>query len=251
MGRNLTLPSKRLTVAAEFAAAVLFEGEKGRKLCACDVGCDHAKLSVYLVQSGICEKVLACDINDGPVEKAKKAVRTRKFLDKSLSEYIEVVQNDGLKKFDNRHFDRVFILGMGGELISDIISNAPESIKYSKNTGFVLQAMTSEYDLRKYLCNNGYEIMDERLVEDKSRVYSVMLCRYDGKKRKMKEYEYHLGKANIKNREPLFETYLGRKIRIFTKLFSQLEKAKKDTKHVKELLCEFEKIKIETLRKGE
>ena len=243
MGRNLTLPSKRLTVAAEFAATVLFEGENGKNMHACDVGCDHAKLSIYLVQSGICKRVLACDINDGPVEKAKKAVGTRKYMDKSLSEYIEVIKNDGLKNLDNMHFDRVFILGMGGELISDIISGAPESIKRSKNTGFVLQAMTSEYELRKYLSKNGYEIVNEKLVEDKSRVYSVMLCRYDGKIRKFKEYEYHLGKANVQNREPLFEAYLARKTRIFGKLFSQLVKANKDAEYEKNLLSDFEKIK--------
>lgn len=66
MSRELTAPSERLTAAAQLAAAVVFEEEKIGKLKAIDVGCDHAKLSIYLVQSGICSDVLACDVNDGP-----------------------------------------------------------------------------------------------------------------------------------------------------------------------------------------
>ena len=54
MGRELTLPSVRLTAAAELAAVAFFDGENGKGMSAIDVGCDHAKLAIYLVQSGIC-----------------------------------------------------------------------------------------------------------------------------------------------------------------------------------------------------
>ena len=73
MGRELTAPNERLIAAAKLAAAIFFEDEKIGSLRAIDVGCDHGKLAIYLVQSGICSHVLASDIGEGPLEKAREA----------------------------------------------------------------------------------------------------------------------------------------------------------------------------------
>ena len=34
----------------------------------CDVGCDHGFVSIYLLEQGICRKVLATDVGKGPTE---------------------------------------------------------------------------------------------------------------------------------------------------------------------------------------
>ena len=243
MGRDLTLPSVRLQAAAELAAVCLFDGENGRDLTAVDVGCDHAKLAIYLVQSGICKKVLACDINDGPVEKARENVARRKMRNMPLSDYITVKQNDGLKGLFNVETDRVFILGMGGELIADILESAGFVKDASRKTAYVLQAMTSEYDLRKYLYKSGFDIVKEQLVCDKGRIYSLILCIFDGVAREKSEAVLTLGEYNIANRNELFDTYIDRKIRIQTKLVSDIEKAKLDSDEPKKLLDELVKIK--------
>ena len=107
MPRQLTLPSNRLCAAAEIAAASLYDGET-KNLRAIDVGCDHAKLAIYLIQSGICSHVVACDINEGPVEVAKKNVSRRTFKDKPLSDYIDVVCTDGLEGLENTDANRIF-----------------------------------------------------------------------------------------------------------------------------------------------
>ena len=39
-----------------------------------DVGCDHALLTIYLVQTKKNIKALASDINEGPLEGAKKNI---------------------------------------------------------------------------------------------------------------------------------------------------------------------------------
>ncbi len=243
MGRELTLPSVRLTAAAELAAACLFDGENGRGLSAIDVGCDHAKLAIYLVQSGICDRVLACDINDGPVNIARENVARRKMRNMSLSDYITVKQNDGLVGLEDVCADRVFILGMGGELISSILENSGFVKDKNRKTAYVLQAMTSEYDLRKYLYTNGFDIVKEKLVCDKGRIYSIMLCVFDGTIRNKSEAVLTLGEYNINNRCELFDTYIGRKIRIQNKLVEQLEKAGLDSSMQNELLCELMKVK--------
>ena len=241
MGRDLTLPSTRLISAAHLAADILFEGENSKEMFAIDVGCDHAKLAIYLIQSGICKSVLASDINEGPVKKARANVLRRRFWNSTLDKYIRVQQNDGLKGYENERADRVFILGMGGELIASILEQAGFVKDSERKTGYILQPMTSEYELRRYLYGNGFDIKKEELVLDKGRIYSVMLCVYDGVVRVKSECELYIGEYNIKNKGELFAPYLERKINIQKKLISSLEKAGKNADEHIELVKEFEK----------
>ena len=248
MGRELTAPSERLIAAAQLAAAILFEGEQGKELCAIDVGCDHAKLSVYLIQSGLCRQVLACDINDGPVKKAKETVARRRFRDQPLTDSITVRQNDGLQGLGSVPAQRIFILGMGGELIADILERADFTRDPSRKTAFVLQAMTSEALLRRYLCERGFAILKERLVRDKGRIYALMLCRYDGVCRNMSEGMLAVGEYNVRHPHPeLFLPYIDRKIRIQAKAISQLESAGIDCQAQKALFDELKSLRSAAL----
>ncbi|MFA5659184.1 MAG: tRNA (adenine(22)-N(1))-methyltransferase TrmK, partial [Oscillospiraceae bacterium] len=64
--------NNRLSVCASFVSG------KGK---AVDVGTDHAFLSVFLVQSGKCSEVIACDVNERPLRFAEKTVETYKASD--------------------------------------------------------------------------------------------------------------------------------------------------------------------------
>lgn len=243
MGRELTKPSTRLTAAAQLAAAIVFDGEIGQNYRAIDVGCDHAKLAIYLVQSGICESVLACDVNEGPVNRAKENITRRKFRNEALENYITVIKNDGLQNLENEDCNRIFILGMGGDLISDILEKAYFVKNTDKKIAFILQAMTSEEDLRKYLAENGFNILKEKLVEDKGRVYSIILSVYDGIKRHLGEIELMLGDYTALKEQELFSMYLDRKIRIQSKLVMQLKKAGREHEKEQTLLEQLLSVK--------
>ena len=243
MSRQLTLPSNRLCAAAEIAAASLYDGET-KNLKAVDVGCDHAKLAIYLIQSGICTHVTACDITEGPVQVARNNVSRRTFKDKPLSDYIDVVCTDGLAGLENTDANRIFILGMGGELIAGILERA-SFVRDDAHKGkikFILQPMTSENELRVYLYTNGYEITDEVMVLDKDRVYAVMSVVYDGVKRQGTRAEMLLGKHNIKKGTELFERQLTRRIRITEKAISQRQSNGMESLELLELLEEMKKI---------
>lgn len=242
MGRELTTPSERLKAAAQLAAALIFDGEK-MPFSAIDVGCDHAKLAIYLVQSGICAKVLACDINEGPLDKARENVSRRRFKERALSDYIELLLNDGLTGLSEIKAERIFILGMGGELISDIIERSGFVKDKNRKTALILQPMTSEYDLRKYLYTNGFKIIKEQLVKDKGRVYTLILCVFDGVEREYDDVCLTVGEFNILNQSELFSEYLDRKIRIQEKLVCQLEKTGADISNEKELLEKLKALK--------
>ena len=59
---------------------------------AVDVGTDHAYLAAELVASGKCSRVIASDINPGPLESAARTVE--KY---GVSENVELVLSDGLQ----------------------------------------------------------------------------------------------------------------------------------------------------------
>lgn len=244
MGRDITVPSTRLKAAAEIAAATLYDGENTDNLIAIDVGCDHAKLAIYLVQSGICRHVTASDINEGPVKMAKENVNRRTLMGKPLSDYIDIVLTDGLSGLDDRNPNRIFILGMGGEVISGILDRA-DFVRSEENKGkikFILQPMTSEDKLRAYLCEKGFDILDEVMVEDKGRVYAVMSVCYDGVIRKYTPAELLLGKKNIEKGGELFLRQLERRMRIATWTIEERKTADLDCTEHENLICEMEKI---------
>ena len=220
------------------AAACLYDTEG--ELCAIDVGCDHAKLAIYLVQSGICTHVTASDINEGPVNKARENVSKRTLCGKPLSDYIDIVHTDGLSGLEDRNANRIFVLGMGGEVIAGILERA-EFLKKAENKGkikLILQPMTSEDKLRSYLAENGFCILDEETVLDKDRVYAVIAAVYNGENERYTPAELLLGRKNIEKGGELFRRRLDRWIRITERAISDRKKADLDCRELEELLNE-------------
>lgn len=95
--------------------------DKRLKLCAdmvsgegivCDVGTDHAYLPVELILSGKCEKVIASDINEHPLDAAARTIKKYGVSDK-----ISLVLSDGLENVPLDGVSDIIIAGMGGETI--------------------------------------------------------------------------------------------------------------------------------------
>ena len=245
MGRSITTPSTRLVAAARIAAASLYAGENTDNLIAIDVGCDHAKLAIYLVQSRICRHVTASDINEGPVNAARENVSRRTMMGTPLSEYIDIVLTDGLAGLEDVGANRIFVLGMGGEVISGILDRA-SFLRNDENKGrikFILQPMTSEDKLRLYLCENGYNILDEEMVEDKGRIYAVMSVCFDGVKREYSPAELLLGRKNIEKGTELFLRQLDRRIARTKQTIDERKSGGFDCMEFEELLKEMCNLK--------
>ena len=152
----------RLRTAAEFV-------RKG--VTAADIGTDHAYLPAYLIMNDIASRVIACDLRSGPLENAKATVR-----DLNLSGRIEIRQSDGLNNISPDEADDIIICGMGGNLITDILSRAVwlKDIKYR----LILQPQSHAYDLREFLFINGFNIINETGVRSEGRVYTVIAAEY-------------------------------------------------------------------------
>lgn len=185
--------SKRLLCAASFA-------QKGDFVA--DVGTDHAYLPIYLYTKGIIKGAVVSDINEGPIGRAKENI-----LEFSCEGAVIPILSDGLYKIDQYSPDTVFILGMGGELIVNIIASA-EWVK-EKKPRLVLQPMTHRELLRAYLFESGFEITEETLVED-GKIYQIIVAEYTGRPTEATRLELFFGKINLQERTELLISAMRR-----------------------------------------
>ena len=165
---------------------------KGARVC--DIGTDHALLPIYLIENNIAEFLIATDIRPLPLENAKKNVTA------SGVSGIELRLCDGLSAVKKSEVDTVIIAGIGGEVISGIISRA-ELIRNQPYPLLILQPTTSAEALRRYLYENGFEIKTETALKENGKLYSVITARFTGKVKKMPEHFYYIGMVDPKTED--------------------------------------------------
>ena len=115
-----------------------------------DVGCDHALLDIFLVQNKNNIKTVASDVNEGPLEGARKNISLYNLEDK-----IEIKLGDGIRTI-NEETDTIIISGLGGETIIDILK---EDISRLKNIKTIILSPHSDiYKVRKEVTSLGFKI---------------------------------------------------------------------------------------------
>lgn len=132
-----------------------------------DIGTDHARLAIELVKRGICKKVIASDKNTGPCEAARRAV-----LGETLSDLVEVRQGDGLASLSQGEAELITIAGMGGKLMLSILAEGRAVLV--NNPRLVLQPQTDLIEVRRSLCREGWQIVDEFLAEENGHLYVAL-----------------------------------------------------------------------------
>ena len=177
-----------------------------------DIGSDHAYLPIALCLENKIECALASDINEGPV-----AAAVANISKNGLSDRIVAVRADGLDKTRAFAPDCITVLGMGGELIVSILDKA-DWVR-SEGITLVLQPMTHPEILAKYLAENGFDIIDERIVRDggrDDRIYRILCAKFDGRARELTEAEALVGKINLASGDEAARAYIERIIRVFS-----------------------------------
>lgn len=149
-----------------------------------DVGTDHGYLPCFLVAEGICEKAIAADINEGPLDNAREHIKQAGLVDK-----VQTILSDGLDSVPAGGVSDVVIAGMGGELIMQILQRARAF--YGAN--FILQPMTKIEHLRRSLWESGFDILSETACKD-GFYYTVMQVKYTGEKKSYTELQTYIGK---------------------------------------------------------
>lgn len=135
-----------------------------------DIGTDHARLPVWLLERGVIDAAIAADLREGPLDRARRTAARH-----AVTERISFRLGDGLKPLKPGESDVIAIAGMGGETIAAILSAAPWTM--GERVTLLLQPMTSADALRKWLCEHGYQIAYERLVREDGTIYVVLTAK--------------------------------------------------------------------------
>ncbi len=147
------------------AAGTRMEGET-----AADVGCDHGRLCVWLLQQGRAARAIGSDVSETSLEKAK-ALRALC----SLQDAFALRVGDGLSVLQSGEADTLFFCGMGGELIARMLAEGEPAARAARR--IVMQPMRGTAELRAYLYAHDYEIFDEQIVFDAGRYYQIIAAR--------------------------------------------------------------------------
>ncbi len=136
-----------------------------------DIGCDHGYLGIHLLQNGVASSMIEADINEGPLDSARR--NAVKF---GMTDKMSFHLSDGVQSIP-RDFDCMVCAGMGADTMMSILSAAPwlKDGKYR----LILQCQSKRPELRQWLYDEGYRINRETLAKDGKFVYSIMEVVYD------------------------------------------------------------------------
>ena len=134
-----------------------------------EVGTDHGYLAVACIETEVAQRVIAIDVNQGPLESAKGFVKERK-----LEQSIECRLGDGLGATKQGEVDCAVICGMGGELMQHIITVGPELLET-----YVLQPQSHRRELKQFLVDQGYGIVQEECLLEGNQYYDMWLVQRD------------------------------------------------------------------------
>lgn len=177
----------RLHLRSEMTPRLLTAASMVRKgAVVADVGTDHAYLPIYLISEGIADRAVASDINAGPLSRAEENIR--RF---GLTQRIATRLTPGLAGIEAFAPTDILICGMGGEMIASIL-DAAEFVR-DPAIRLVLQPMTSVRELRIWLAENGFSIIEERFAAEREKLYVILSAVYCGFTRVLTDEESYLG----------------------------------------------------------
>ena len=134
-----------------------------------DVGTDHGYVPIMLVQRGFVPSAIAMDINEGPLQRARENV-----LLYQLQEKIDTRLSNGVEALTDGEAESIVIAGMGGELIIRILTDGEKICKSAQE--LILQPQSEIQKVRKFLREHEYRIVDENMVFEEQKYYSVIRC---------------------------------------------------------------------------
>ena len=179
-----------------------------------DIGTDHGYVPIYLVERGIASKVIAMDVNQGPLNRARMHI-----VGHGLGDRIETRLSDGLARIRPGEVDTVIVSGMGGPLTIRILQEGKEVA--DQLNALILQPQSEICRVRRFLTENGYRIEQEDMVLEDGKYYPVMRVVH-GTKEPYEEWEYLYGKRLLEARHPVLLEFLKRELHIKESILEQL-----------------------------
>lgn len=157
-----------------------------------DVGCDHGLIAKYCALSGRFQTVIASDISEKCLNKARSALGD--------NERVKFAVCDGI----GYDCDEAVIAGMGGYTVCDILTAADKNDRLPEI--LVLLPHRDADAVRRRLTELGYRIDKDFIVKERGKFYSAIRAK-KGDAKPLSELQYIFG-TEVDKYEPLLTEYL-------------------------------------------
>lgn len=185
-----------------------------------DIGCDHAKLSIYLLKEKNFPFVYASDNKSGPLSQAKENVNYYNLTDR-----IELIKAEGLNSLNDK-VDTITVTGMGGLTINKMFLKSRDKLTNVKT--IILSPNNFIKEVRETITNLGYYLKDEGLVEESDKLYHILVFSKGDKI--YSEEELYLGPILMTKNKEIIKKYYRNEINNINKLLlnSKIPREKKE-----------------------
>jgi len=179
-----------------------------------DIGCDHGYLIKEAIENYDIEFAQAIDNKKGPLAAAKNNL-------KAYNDKIVFSLSDGLTNL-HPSVEVVVIAGMGGHLIKEILETGYKKLKNVKR--IITQPNKDSYQIRKYATQIGYKIASEKIIEEESIFYEIIVLEKGEKK--YSDTELFFGPFLMEEKSPIFLKKWKKEQKRLNKIDNKIPKAK-------------------------
>lgn len=198
-----------------------------------DIGCDHGYVCIELARQNRCRKILAMDVNKGPL-----AIAAKNISQANLKEKIMCRISNGLQELKSGEVNTILVAGMGGMLISRILQAKPDVVAGLDT--LVLQAQSDWRTLRETIWKLGFFIETECVCEEAGKYYLAIRAVRGKEDVPYTEEECTYGRLLAKQKNELYRQYLLQEFQKRENVIVSLRKyeTEKAEKRLDELLSE-------------
>lgn len=166
-----------------------------------DVGCDHGYVIIAANLKNKFIKAIAIDNKNGPLESARSNIT--QYINYENCSIVRYSLSDGLQDIDT-DTDCVVIAGMGGILINNIIADGIKKNIVLDNQIFILEPNRNCYEVRIFLMNNNFEIIDEDIIYENNKFYEIIKCKKNNFKCILSDDECLFGPILLQKKNDIF-----------------------------------------------
>jgi tRNA (adenine22-N1)-methyltransferase len=134
-----------------------------------DIGSDHGWTACYALLEGVAERAIATDITPHSVGKMEET-----FNKRGCRHLVDIRIGDGLSLISPAEAEGIVIAGMGGMLMSGILERGLHVALAAKK--LVLSPQKDLPAFRASLHGMGLMIEEEALIEEKEKLYNILVC---------------------------------------------------------------------------